>query len=211
MTRKRAEIKSKKSLKKSFNNNKNKILVFLVFVVIIFVIIAFLYAGYGNSSEAENTDSDNLSDDSQYTDKWLFAMDTDNVQYKYSANAIPTLVIIGTDGNVIFYDQGAHSKEQLTPYIEDAIDEKADSLGKSIDFTVTTFDGKEFTLSKYTGKVVLIDIMGVGCPPCEMQMPELQKIKKEFGGDITILSVDVYYSGETKEDVIDVYGEYIIQ
>lgn len=153
------------------------------------------------------SDKNNETDESY--GKWLFAMDTDNIQYKYQASGIPTLVIIDKNGDVIYYSQGAHYKDQLLPYIESAIQGTSESLGESIDFTVTTFNDEGFTLSKHKGEVVLLDIMGVGCPPCVMQMPELQEIKKEKGDDITILSIDVYYSGETKEDVIETYGEYI--
>lgn len=90
-------------------------------------------------------------------------------------------------------------------------DGKANVYLKAPDFTVTTFDNRTFTLSEQKGEVVLIDIMGVGCPPCKQQMPELRKVKLEKGENITILSVDIYYSGETKKEVRDVFGEYILE
>jgi len=155
----------------------------------------------------DNTDIPNTEDSNDGT--WLFAMDKDNVQSKYQATGIPTLAIINKDGDIIFYNRGAHSKDQLMPYVESAINGTAESLGEAPDFAVNTFNGEYFKLSDQKGKVVLLDIMGVGCPPCEMQMPELQKIKEDKGDDITILSVDVYYSGETKQEVIDTYGQYI--
>ncbi len=143
-------------------------------------------------------------------DKWLFAMDTDNVQYKYQATGIPTLVIIDKDGDVIYYGQGTHDKDILIPYIEKAIKGTATKLGESVDFTVETFNNETFTLSEKKGKVIVIDIMGVGCPPCVAQMPELQDIQIEYGKNIVLLSVDVRFTGETKEKVIETYGEYIL-
>lgn len=150
------------------------------------------------------------TDNNLPSDKWLFAMDTDNVQYKYSASGIPTLLIIDKDGDCIYYGQGKHDKEILIPYIEKAIKGTATKLGESIDFTVTTFNNETFTLSEKKGKVVVLDIMGVGCPPCVAQMPDLQEIQKEYGSDIILLSVDVRYTGETKQKVIETYGEYIL-
>ena len=148
------------------------------------------------------------------TDKWLFAMDNNDyqnsVQYRYNATGIPTLVIIDKDGDVIFYSRGKHDKELLIPYIEKAIEGTANKLGASIDFTVKTFNNDTFTLSGKKGHVVLLDIMGVGCPPCVAQMPELQEIKIEYGNDIILLSVDVRFTGETQEKVIETYGEYIL-
>ena len=179
------------------SKSNKKIITFIILTISI-VLSMFL------SGCTEETD-DNLS-----TDKWLFAMDDDNVQYKYQASGIPTLVIIDKDGDVIYYGQGKHDKEILIPYIEQAIRGTATKLGESIDFTVTTFNNETFTLYGKQGEIVVLDIMGVGCPPCVAQMPELQEIQIEYGNDIVLLSVDVRFIGETKQDVIETYGEYIL-
>jgi len=195
MSRKRAEIKSKKPYRKLKSSHT---IVIIVLLIVIVLIASFMILPGSNQSIVVESDG-----------KWLFAMDTDNIQSKYQATGIPTLVIIDKNGEYIFYNSGAQTKQKLDPYIDSALDGTAESYGEVPDFTVTTFDNQRFTLSEYKGKVVILDIMGVGCPPCIIQMPELQKIKKERGEDITILSIDVYYSGESKEDVVDVFGEYI--
>lgn len=41
------------------------------------------------------------------------------------------------------------------------------------DFTVTDINGIAFSLSAQRGKVVLLDFMGVNCPPCRVEMPHL--------------------------------------
>jgi len=196
MTRKRAENKHKKSYKKNYNK------IILVILMIIVLAISSVATVLYQPTKKEKEEKDNYG-------KWLFAMDTANVQYKYDAKGIPTIVIIDKKGEYVFYSSGAQFKEQLDPYIDSALNGSAESYGEVPDFTVTTFDNQKFTLSEYKGKVVIIDIMGVGCPPCEMQMPELQKIKKERGDEITIISIDTYYSGETKQDVINTYSQYI--
>jgi len=263
MARKRANIKSKKSLKTSFKKKKSMILTVIVIVIILAIAgTALIYNSSEENSKQNNdaldcndplgdldgdgvvnqddsdddgdgvpdvddvfpldsnewldSDGDGIGDNADMNDndvssgKWLFAMDTDNVQYKYQASGIPTLAIIDKKGDVIFYNQGFNSRDQLITYVDSAIAGTAKSLGESIDFTVTTFNNEEFTLSEHRGEVIILDIMGVGCPPCVIQMPELQKIRLEKGNYITILSVDVYYTGEDKQDVIDTYGDYII-
>jgi len=150
------------------------------------------------------------TNDNVVTDKWLFAMDTDNVQYKYQQSSYPTIVIIDTNGKVTYYHSGYHDKETISPIIEQTLNGEADILGDSIDFTVTTFNGQTFTLSEKKGKVVVIDFTGVNCYWCDEQMPELQKIQEEYGNEIILLSIDTYFSGETKQDVIDTYGKYIL-
>ncbi|MBS3778733.1 MAG: redoxin family protein [Candidatus Thermoplasmatota archaeon] len=210
MTRKRTKHQQQK---KSNTSQKQTLYLAVTAIIIIAAISALvLLQDPSDSTPSDETANNNTQNSDTSNDgTWLFAMDTDNVQSKYQASGIPTLAIINKNGNVVFYNSGVHSKDQLMPYVEAALNGTAENLGKAPDFTVTTFNDESFKLSDQQGKVILLDIMGVGCPPCEMQMPELQKIKLEKGKDITILSVDVYYSGETKQEVIDTYGEYIKQ
>jgi cytochrome oxidase Cu insertion factor (SCO1/SenC/PrrC family) len=199
MARNRAE---EKQPKKSFFSNQSIKYIIIAIIIIFIIIFGGIYALTTSEDKPNSNSNDNPG-------KWLFAMDTDNIQLKYNAQAIPTLLIIDKDGNIVYYNRGASSKDQLMPYINSALKGTAESIQESIDFTVNTFNNEKFTLSEHKGEVILIDIMGLGCPPCKTQMPELHKIKKELGEDITILSVDVSYMGETAKDVMETYGEYI--
>jgi len=178
------------------SKNKNR---FKTLIILTITIVSIIFLS-GCTEENNNIPSD----------KWLFAMDDDNVQYKYQASGIPTLVIIDKNGDIIYYSQGKQSKEALIPYIEKAKQGTADSLAESVDFTVTTFNNQTFTLSEKKGNVILLDIMGVGCPPCVAQMPDLQEIQIEYGNEIILLSIDVRFTGENQQKVIETYGEYIL-
>jgi len=210
MTRKRT---AKNRPSKGINPKIVIVFVFIIIIIIAGVAITFYDFSNGNSnSSLENGTSDDNSTSANYKEgKWLFAMDTSNVQYNYGASGIPTLAIIDKNGDVVYYNQGLHDKSQLDPYIDSAIQGNGEIIAEAPDFTVTTFNDEEFILSEHKGEVIILDIMGVGCPPCELQMPELQKIVKERCNEITMISIDVYFSGESKEDVIDTYGEYIIR
>lgn len=197
MSRNRSQQHLQQKLKKP---KKQTVYLTIIAVIIIGAIAALILLQ--EPDETNNTDSENNG-------TWLFAMDTDNIGSKYQASAIPTLAIIDPNGNIIYYNRGVHSKEQLLTYIEDAAEGTAESLGKAPDFTVTTFNDKTFKLSDYEGKVVLIDLMAESCGPCKTQMPELQKIKLEKGEDIVIISVDVAYPQENEELVRNTFGEYI--
>ncbi|MFH1515329.1 MAG: TlpA disulfide reductase family protein, partial [bacterium] len=56
-------------------------------------------------------------------------------------------------------------------------------------FTATTIDGEEITLSDYKGKkAVLVDLWGTWCGPCKMEMPELQKFYEAHSDDVEIIA-----------------------
>ena len=189
MSRKRSQHQPSKKSK----NSQNQTLYLVITAIIIIAAIAALIF----FQDPSDTNTEKKENGTEYDGTWIFAMDTDSVGSKYQASAIPTLVIINTEGNIIYYNRGLHSKELLMPYIESAEEGTAESLGEAPDFTLTTFNDKTFKLSDYKGKVVLIDLMAEYCGPCADQMPELKKIKQEKGEDVVILSVYVAYPNET--------------
>jgi len=141
--------------------------------------------------------------------KWHLAMDLKNVYASYGIRAYPTSVIIDINGKVIKFLEGMHYKEDLQPFIEQAVDGSATNFADSVDFNLVTLNEEEFTLSDQIGKAVLIDFMYKDCPHCVTQMPELKKIKQEFGDDLVIISIDVNLN-DKRLDIIDKYGAYII-
>lgn len=50
-------------------------------------------------------------------------------------------------------------------------------------FAVKSHTGEELSLEKLRGKVVLLDFWASWCGPCRVDMPEVRKIWKKYGGD----------------------------
>jgi len=180
--------------------NKDKIkLIFLVSVILFSTFLSGCLEKEQNSPEPGT---------------WLFAMDTanENVGSKeeYNTGYIPTLVVIDIKGYIVHRSAGVHSKEKLLNYVEKA-EQSSEERTKAPDFTLETLYGTQFTLSNYQGTPVILDFMAVRCPPCADQMPELQKVKKEKGDDVVLLSIDVDGASgrETAQDVKDAFGKYI--
>jgi peroxiredoxin len=48
------------------------------------------------------------------------------------------------------------------------------------DFTLTSIEGEEITLSKLKGRVVLIDFWATWCPPCRNSIPLFSKLYNEY-------------------------------
>lgn len=48
------------------------------------------------------------------------------------------------------------------------------------DFTLTSIDGEEVTLSKLKGKVVLLDFWATWCPPCRKSIPVFAEMYNKY-------------------------------
>ncbi len=69
------------------------------------------------------------------------------------------------------------------------------------DFALETLDGAGFSLSAHKGQVVLINWFATWCPPCQQEMPHLQKeVWERFSenGDFAMVSV----ARQEKADVV---------
>lgn len=168
----------------------------------------------GSNGDSSGESSDDESEGSVNVDTWFFAMDTAEEYVggydAYRTGYIPTLVVIDVNGGIVHKSAGVHTKSELASLIEDA-EQSSNERIDAPDFTLETFYGNEFRLSDQLGFPVILDLMAVRCPPCAEQMPELQKVKQEYGDDVVIISIDVdgATGSETMSDVTTAFGEYI--
>jgi len=199
----------KTSKKNKRYKNKNGLFAFGILIIIILV-VSGIYALNTPTEQTQNVPQPS-SDGT-----WQFALDTNDANVgsyeEYNTGYIPTLVVIDINGNINHRDAGVHTKSQLMEYVQQSQNpSSSQNLGKAPDFSLVTFSGETFKLSNNRGKVVILDLMAVRCPPCHQQMPELFELKKELGDSIVILSIDVdaVYGTETADDVREAFGEYI--
>jgi peroxiredoxin/outer membrane lipoprotein-sorting protein len=75
---------------------------------------------------------------------------------------------------------GAQLVEELKPQGPQGMREPSLEGQKATDFTLTSLDGKSYTLSKLRGKVVMLDFWATWCGPCRIEMPHVQKLHSEF-------------------------------
>lgn len=76
--------------------------------------------------------------------------------------------------------------------------DKIPEIGKPIaNLSLTSLDGKEVEISDFHGKVILINSWATWCPPCEAEMPSLEKFYRENKAQgFEILAIN---AGEPKE------------
>lgn len=74
-------------------------------------------------------------------------------------------------------------------------DKTDDNINRFPDFTVETYESayKEgtFSLADYRGKVVVINFWYRSCGICVDEMPDLEKIKNNFGDDVVVLALHI--------------------
>lgn len=66
------------------------------------------------------------------------------------------------------------------------------------DFTVTTTDGKQVSLSKYKGKAVWLVFMASWCAACQAEVPEIEAAYKEYGPQgLVVLGINITEDSDT--------------
>ncbi len=97
-------------------------------------------------------------------------------------------------------------------FFSGCVQETSSTTSGDINFSFKTLDGQSKQLSDYYGKVILLDLMGARCQPCQQEMFELKKISENYSEDqLTILSIDVWVqygeSASLVQELIDAFRE----
>jgi peroxiredoxin len=68
------------------------------------------------------------------------------------------------------------------------------------EFALGSLKGQKVALSELRGKVVLIDFWAQWCEPCKKELPQLEKLSKEYAGKgVVILAVNIDKQRENAE------------
>jgi thiol-disulfide isomerase/thioredoxin len=57
-------------------------------------------------------------------------------------------------------------------------------------FDVPRTDGRTDSLARHRGRVVLMNLWATWCPPCEAELPALERFAREHARDVVVLGVD---------------------
>ncbi len=73
-------------------------------------------------------------------------------------------------------------------------------LRKAPGFSLVDTKGKKISLSKYRGKVVILDFWATWCPPCRRGIPDLIDIQKQYKNKVAVIGVSL--DTDTKKNVV---------
>lgn len=91
-----------------------------------------------------------------------------NKQTRYWVRRVIFIALIALIGVALYQViQGGNQKQ---PQIGD----------EAPDFTLTTLDGKEASLSQLRGKAVMLNFWGSWCEPCRTEMPAMQEVYEKY-------------------------------
>ena len=81
-----------------------------------------------------------------------------------------------------------------TFYMSFFVDKAAVRVGdQAVNFALTDLEGNRIELNDYKGKGVMLNFWGTFCPPCEKEMPIMEKLYQEYkdqGVEIIAINVD---------------------
>ncbi|ANB61065.1 TlpA family protein disulfide reductase [Anoxybacteroides amylolyticum] len=75
------------------------------------------------------------------------------------------------------------------------------------DFVLKTLDNKTVRLSELRGKTVILNFWATWCPPCQQEMPDLEKFYNDYKSSVEFLSVNLT-SQDSREKVASFIEQY---
>lgn len=109
----------------------------------------------------------------------------------------------------------------ISTYVKQQIDKDREiettSLGKEMDerktglsngdtppdFTLTSLDGKNVTLSELRGKKVVLNFWATWCPPCKAEMPHMQNYYEQYAKKDNVEIIAVNLTSEERDVTAD--------
>ncbi|MGH1403690.1 MAG: TlpA family protein disulfide reductase [Alphaproteobacteria bacterium] len=124
---------------------------------------------------------------------------------------ILVIIALVLSGLFAFWDMNA----QPTKQVKTAQSDKAQDFTKAPDVTLTDLNGKEYVLSDFQGKTVLLNFWATWCSPCVKEMPQLITLANREKDTTVFIAISVDRDTQTITDFfnrleIDIAPDHIL-
>lgn len=116
---------------------------------------------------------------------------------------LAVILVIALIVGIIAYRQ---LKVEYDNYMNESAGQQVAIMGEEVpDFTVTTTDGEEVTLSDLIAshEVTVLNIFTSWCGPCQREFPEMEKVYKKYQDKLAILALT-----DEEEDTMEIISDY---
>src|SRR5436190_4514310 len=69
-------------------------------------------------------------------------------------------------------------------------------------FELRDLEGHRVSLDQLRGKIVMLDFWATWCGPCQISMPIMDRLQKEFSRDVVLLAINVMEPAETVREYV---------
>lgn len=107
--------------------------------------------------------------------------------------AIPVLVAVVALLGILGYALIAKDRTQVVS-------------GPAPDFTLTTFEGEQVTLSAFQGKPVVINFWASWCVECDKEMAMLEAMHQRYGDEVVFIGIDYLDTEPKAREYLAQYG-----
>ncbi|SOB94235.1 peroxiredoxin [Ureibacillus xyleni] len=145
--------------------------------ILLVICIALFYSIYSHIKEREIINSGYLNED------LFLQLAKQSSEQKQEAVAVEDVELHGVEEKRV--DEHNHTHEENEPDVMVV-------AGQAINFSLTTLDGEKVKLSDLLGKKVFINFWATWCPPCEEEMPHIEKYYEIYAEkhNVVILGVN---------------------
>ncbi len=74
-----------------------------------------------------------------------------------------------------------------------------------IDFEITDMEGRDFKLSDFKGKVIILNFWASWCDPCIEEFPSMLKLIDKFKGDIIMVALSADYEEKDVTQFLNIF------
>jgi len=140
-----------------------------------------------SSKQPENTKK---PDDTQKTDQTKTTQGTDKQR---QTNKTETTAPAETEPPIT-------TRPVTEPPVTEPPETEAQNKNNAPDFTVLDKDGNRIGMSEKFGKPIVINFWATWCPPCKQELPDFDKLYREYGDKVTFMMVNLT---DGKRDTVD--------